>query len=99
MACRGTIAPALAEMDPRIFAEGLMELRRCWPAKLEDRFRYDPKENLAYVNFEGLTLDSDVEVGRLANYLDDRFAALGRRFHLIGYYYTCALAPAAAKQS
>jgi len=97
MAFRPTIAPALAEMDPRIFAEGLMELRRCWPTKLEDRFRYDPNENLAYVNFEGLTLDSDVEVGRLANFLDDRFAALGRRFHVIVNYDNFNLAPAAAE--
>jgi propionate CoA-transferase len=97
MAFRPTIAPDLREMDPRIFREGLMELRRCWPTKLEDRFRYDPKENLAYVNFEGLTLDSDVEVGRLANFLDDRFAALGRRFHVIVNYDNFALAPAAGQ--
>jgi propionate CoA-transferase len=97
MAFRPTIAPDLREMDPRIFREGLMELRRCWPVALEDRVCYDPDENLAYVNFEGLTLDSDVEVGRLANFLDDRFAALGRRVHVIVNYDNFALAPSAGK--
>jgi propionate CoA-transferase len=97
MAFRPTIASDLQEMDPRIFREGLMELRRCWPMALEDRVCYDPQENLVYVNFEGLTLDSDVEVGRLANFLDDRFAALGRRFHVIVNYDNFALAPAAGK--
>ena len=95
MAFRPAIAPGLREMDPRIFREGPMDLRRASPIALEDRIRYDPRENIAYVNFEGLTLDSDADVARLANFCDDRFAALGQRVHVIVNYDNFALAPAA----
>jgi len=97
MAFRPAIAPGLREMDPRIFREGPMDLRRASPIALEDRIRYDPRENTAYVNFEGLTLDSDGDVARLANFCDDRFAALGQRVHVIVNYDNFALAPAAAE--
>jgi propionate CoA-transferase len=96
MAFRPAIAPGLREMDPRIFREGLMELRCASPIALEDRVRYDPHENVAYVNFEGLTLDTDADVAQLANFLDDRFAALGQRVHVIVNYDNFALAPAAS---
>jgi propionate CoA-transferase len=95
MAFRPAIAPSLVEMDPRIFREGPMELRRSSPMALGDRLRYDPRENIAYVNFEGLTLDSDADVDRLATFFDDRFGALGQRVHVIVNYDNFALAPAA----
>jgi propionate CoA-transferase len=97
MAFRPAIAPDLREMDPRMFREGLMELRRASPITLEDRVRYDPHENVAYVNFEGLTLDTDADVAQLANFLDDRFAATGRRVHVIVNYDNFTLAPAATE--
>jgi propionate CoA-transferase len=97
MAFRPTIAPDLREMDSRIFQEGLMELRRASPIALEDRVRYDPDENVAYVNFEGLTLDTDAEVAQLADFLDERFAALGRQVHVIVNYDNFALGPAATE--
>jgi propionate CoA-transferase len=97
MAFRPTIAPDLREMDPRIFREGLMELRRASPIALEDRVRYDPAENVAYVNFEGLTLDTDAEVAQLADFLDERFAALGQLVHVIVNYDNFALGPGATE--
>jgi propionate CoA-transferase len=97
MAFRPSISPDLREMDSRIFREGLMELRRASPIPLDDRLRYDPEENVAYVNFEGLTLDTDAEVAQLAGFLDERFAALGRHVHVIVNYDNFALAPAAAE--
>jgi propionate CoA-transferase len=96
MAFRPAVAPSLAQMDPRIFQEGLMELRRASPLKLRDRFRYDPRENIVYVNFEGLTLDSDADVVALEDFLEHRFARLGRRVHVIVNYDNFTLAPAAA---
>jgi propionate CoA-transferase len=97
MAFRPEIAPGLREMDSRIFREGPMELRRATPTALEDRVRYDPGENVAYVNFEGLTLDTDADVAELAGFLDARFAALGRRVHVIVNYDNFALASAATE--
>ncbi|MDQ1514290.1 MAG: propionate CoA-transferase [Actinomycetota bacterium] len=96
MGFRPAIAPDLAEMDPRIFREGPMELRCGSPMALEDRVRYDPRENIAYVNFEGLTLDSEADVARLTDFFDDRFGAIGQRVQVIVNYDNFALAPAAA---
>lgn len=95
MAFRPTIAPSLAQMDPRIFQDGLMELRRASPLTLRDRFRYDPRENIVYVNFEGLTLDTEADVVALEDYLERRFVRLGRRVHVIVNYDNFTLAPAA----
>jgi propionate CoA-transferase len=97
MAFRPAIAPGLREMDPRIFRKSPMELRRSSPIALGDRVHYDPRENIAYVNFEGLTLDSDADVARLGHFLDDRFSALGHRVHVIVNYDNFALAPAATE--
>jgi len=97
MAFRPAIAPGLRDMDPRIFRKGPMELRRSSPIALGDRVRYDPRENIVYVNFEGLTLDSDADVARLGNFLDNRFSALGQRVHVIVNYDNFALAPAATE--
>jgi propionate CoA-transferase len=97
MAFRPAIAPGLREMDPRIFRDSPMELRRACPIPLKDRVRYDPRENIAYVNFEGLTIDSAADVGELGTFLDNRFEALGQRIHVIVNYDNFALAPAAAE--
>jgi propionate CoA-transferase len=97
MGFRPAIAPALREMDPRIFRDGPMELRRGSPIAFEDRIRYDARDNTAYVNFEGLTLDSEAAVARLRAFFDDRFVALGRRVRVIVNYDNFALAPAASE--
>jgi propionate CoA-transferase len=97
MAFRPAIAPNLREMDHRIFQDCPMELRRSTPIAFGDRVRYDPRENIAYVNFEGLTLDSDADVDRLASFFDEAFGALGRRVHVIVNYDNFALAPAATE--
>jgi propionate CoA-transferase len=98
MAFRPAIAPALAEMDPRIFREGLMELRRISSLALADRLRYDERENIVYVNFEGLTIDTVADVAVLRESLDKRFDALGgRRVHAIINYDNFSLAAAAAE--
>jgi propionate CoA-transferase len=97
MAFRPAIAPDLREMDPRIFRDGPMDLRRSSPIALRDRIRYDPCENIAYMNFEGLTLDSDTDVARLEAFFADRFGALGQRVHVIVNYDNFTLAPAATE--
>ena len=97
MAFRPAIAPDLREMDPRIFRAGPMELRRSSPILLGDRIRYDAGENIAYVNFEGLTLDEDADVAQLRAFFDDRFGVLGQRVHVIVNYDNFTLAPAAAE--
>jgi propionate CoA-transferase len=97
MEFRPAIAPDLREMDHRIFLDGPMDLRCSSPIPFKDRLRYDPRDNIGYVNLEGLILDSDADVARLRSYFEDRFAALGRRLHVIVNYDNFVLAPAAAE--
>ena len=97
MAFPPAISPGLREMDPRIFREGIMGLARTSPIAIEDRFHYNPAENVAYVNFEGMTLRSGREVEALAGFLDERFTAVGHRVHVIVNYDDLVLAPAAAE--
>jgi propionate CoA-transferase len=98
MAFRPAIAPTLAEMDPRIFRDGLMGLRRVSPVALADRVRYDERENIVYVNFEGLTIDTVADLAVLQEFLEHRFEALGgRRVHAIVNYDNFSLAAAAAE--
>jgi propionate CoA-transferase len=96
MEFRPAVAEDLREMDPRIFRDGLMELRHASPIPLEDRFRYDAGENVAYVNFEGLALDTREDVAGLAAFLDERFSAIGQRVRVIVNYDNFSLAPAAS---
>jgi propionate CoA-transferase len=84
-------------MDSRIFREGVMGLRAKSSIALEYRFHYDPDENVAYVNLEGMALESPVEVEALAGYLDERFAAVGRPVHVVINYDDLVLEPAAAE--
>jgi propionate CoA-transferase len=56
-------------MDPRIFQPEIMNLRDTFlDLPMESRFEYDPDQNLFFVNFEGLsvdTIDQVNSVGRL----------------------------------
>jgi propionate CoA-transferase len=97
MGFRPEVSPGLTTMDSRIFREGLMELRRSSVPAQPERVHYDPDENIAYINFEGLTLDSVADVVALRDFLDRRFAAIGGRFHVIVNYDNCTLAPVAAE--
>jgi propionate CoA-transferase len=74
-----------------------MGLRAKSSIALEYRFHYDPDENVAYVNLEGMELESPVEVEALAGYLDERFAAVGRPVHVVINYDDLVLEPAAAE--
>jgi propionate CoA-transferase len=58
--------------------------------------RYDPRENILYLNFEGLTLDADADVEALEVIIERRLAPIERRVHAIVNYDNFSLAPAAA---
>jgi propionate CoA-transferase len=98
MQFRPTVSPALATMEPGIFADGLMGLQDRSPLSLDERLTYDAGENVAYVNFEGLRILTTDDADRLADRLDRRFAALGRRVNVVVNYDNFTLADAAAER-
>jgi propionate CoA-transferase len=80
------IAADLREMDPSIFAARLLGLKERSPLKLEERLDYRQDENVLFINFEGLAIDTVDEAQRLAEFLGRQLRGLGRRVNLIVNY-------------
>jgi propionate CoA-transferase len=90
------IIPAqVPEMDRRIFCEETMGLSRRALVDMDERLVYHAEDNVLYVNFEGLHLDTAADAQELATHLDRRLAAFGHRVHAIVNYDNLQLGPAA----
>lgn len=86
MEFRPRIAADLKLMDERIFRPELMGLRDSSVKPLAERVSYNPEENVAYANFEGLSLVTEADAHELATFLDQWFASLGRKVNVIVNY-------------
>jgi propionate CoA-transferase len=90
------IIPAeVPEMDRRIFYEETMGLSRRSLIDMDQRLVYHAEDNVLYVNFEGLHLDTAADAQELATHLERRLAAFGHRVHAIVNYDNLQLGPAA----
>jgi propionate CoA-transferase len=93
---RPLVAEKLETMPAEVFRAARMNLRDRPPMSMDERFVYDPDDNVAYVNFEGLRiLDAD-DVLALAEFLDGRFAELGRQVNVVVNYDNFTLGDDAA---
>jgi propionate CoA-transferase len=95
MAFRPIIPDDIRSMDARIFHEGKMGLAESSPMGLDERVSYDAENNVVYANFEGMSIGTEEEADKLADYLDRYFAKLGRKVHVVVNYDNFGLAPAA----
>ncbi len=95
MAFRPIIPDNIRSMDARIFVEARMGLKDSSPMSLDDRVSYDAQNNVVYVNFEGMSLETEEEAEALADYLDRYFSRLGRKVHVVVNYDNYNLGPAA----
>jgi propionate CoA-transferase len=95
MAFRPRVADDLELMDEAIFREPRMGLRDRSPLSLEERLSYDADHDRMYVNFEGLRLLTEDDVEELARFLDERFAALGKKVNVVVNYDNFEFGPAA----
>ncbi len=86
MPFRPQIASDLREMDGTIFTEARLGLSARSPLTLDERFDYRAEENLVFINFEGLTVETVDQAKTLADFLDRRLDELGRRVDLIVNY-------------
>ena len=81
-------------MDERIFREQPMQLRRQLLAiPLARRFSYDAQQNLFFINFEGLAINTRAEVAALQAQVEQHLAPLGRRVFAIVNYDNCTILP------
>ncbi len=84
--------PAL--MDARIFADKPIGLRDdLLRVPLEQRFTYDPQQNLFFVNFEGHTVRSLDDVEQIRKHVAARLAPLERKVYAIVNYDNFTIAP------
>lgn len=83
-------------MDLNIFQDQRMNLKYQSLIPMEDRLRYHPQENILYVNFEGLNIETVEDVQALQSYLTPAMDSIGRKVKVIVNYDNFNLNPAAA---
>jgi propionate CoA-transferase len=81
-------------MDARIFRNELMDLREdMLRLPLEQRFTFDPKQNLFFVNFERLPVRSRNDIRAIKETVEAKLAPLGRKVYAIVNYDNFSIVP------
>ena len=93
---RPHIGPELREMDAAIFTNGPLGLNERSPLTLDERVRYRAHDNLVFINFEGLAVNTLDEAETLASFLNHRLQELGCRANMIVNYDNFELGASAA---
>ena len=74
-------------MDARIFRPELMGIRReLIDIPLDERLSFDPRENLFFVNFERLAINSEADIAAVHTAVTDRLAPLGHPVNAVVNY-------------
>jgi propionate CoA-transferase len=94
MAFAPTVSPNLKTMDARIFRDEPMGLRPdvLW-IPLEERFAFDPKRDVFFVNFEGLEVRSSAEIEDIRRHITSHLEPLGRRVQGVVNYDNFSITP------
>jgi propionate CoA-transferase len=88
------IKEPLGMMDARIFNPAPMGLREDMLAMpLEQRFSYDPQQNLFFINFEGLVVRNPTDVERLRKHVAEKLNPVGRKVYVIVNYDNFTILP------
>ncbi|NJL34412.1 MAG: hypothetical protein HC893_11755 [Chloroflexaceae bacterium] len=95
MEFRPQISPDLRLMDARLFQAAAMGLGGSSVLPLHERVHYNAEDNVMYINFEGLTLDTPDAAHELASFLRRTFADLGRKVNIVVNYDNFNLSSAA----
>ncbi len=84
--------PAL--MDARIFVDQPMGIRsQLLEIPLAERLSYDPGQNLFFVNFEGLAVDSADDIARIRQAVEAKLAPVGHKVKAIVNYDRFTILP------
>ncbi len=77
----------LRTMDPRLFRAEAMGLRAMLEERpLASRFEFDPRREVLFINFAGLTLRSEEDLRRIAETVEEVCKPLGRRVRAVVDY-------------
>jgi propionate CoA-transferase len=82
-------------MDPSIFVDQPLGLReRMLAMPIEQRFAYDPKLRMLFVDFRRLAIASERDIERIKAEVERRIGSLGHKVYAIVNYRDCKIAPA-----
>jgi propionate CoA-transferase len=88
------IAIAPGVMDARIFRAEPMGLREdMLSIPLDQRFTYDPQQNLFFVNFERFSVRSSGEIRAIVKAVENKLTPLGHRVYAIVNYDNFSILP------
>ena len=91
---RPRVADNLQLMDARIFRSDPMGLKDdLLTLRLEDRFTYEPAENLFFVNFERFTVDSNQTVRAVKDAVERMLSPLKKKVYTIVNYDNFRISP------
>jgi propionate CoA-transferase len=81
------ISPELRLMEPALFEIGPMNLReRMLALPLAERIEFDPRSDVLFINFEGLIVDSAIDIVAIEDAVVRVVAPLGRRVDVVVNY-------------
>jgi propionate CoA-transferase len=81
-------------MDERIFKIAPMGLREALLAiPLEQRFAYDPQQNVFFINFEGHVVRVNKDVERIRKIIERQLKPIGRKVYVIVNYDNFTILP------
>jgi len=81
-------------MDARIFADGPMHIRAAMLDRpLADRLSYDAANNLFFVDFAGLSVRSEADIGRILAAVEAVLAPVGHKVNAIVNYDRFSIVP------
>jgi acyl CoA:acetate/3-ketoacid CoA transferase beta subunit len=86
MGFRAKVAPELREMDAAIFSDAPLGLGERSPLTLDERVDYRADDDLVFINFEDLAVDTLEDAEALATLLSRRLYDIGTRVNLIVNY-------------
>jgi propionate CoA-transferase len=92
---RPKVADDVRTMPASVFGIGRMGLRDGPVLTLRERLNYRPDQDVLYMNFEGLRLETEQDADDLATELVAELKRLGRRMAAVVNYDNFRLAPAA----
>ena len=88
------VSDRLQQMDVRIFKSEPMGLKdNLLTLQLEDRFTYDPEENMFFVNFERFTVDSGQTIQAVKEAVERQLRPLNKKVYTIVNYDNFSIAP------
>ena len=94
MEFRPQISPQLSLMDARIFADRPMGLRDdLLTVPLDQRLHFDPTKDILFLDFAGLVIRTEADIGRILDAVESRLRPLGRKIAAVVNYDNFSISP------